>query len=412
VEVLGLTARKDDAMRVLFTCLPYSGHFYPLVPFARVLAAAGHDVAFAAPAFFASAVEGADFRHFPAGFAHPIDTRYPRWRTLPGPERDAFWHEVFTDLWPRHTIPDLLALAATWPPDLIVREQTAYGGCIAAERLGVPHASVDIDAAGHPPGDDKPIAAPLNRQRAAHGLKPDPELIMLNRYLTLHPFPPTFHNPAASRPPTLHFVRPTPEDRSGSEALPQWIESLPDRPVVYVGLGTVYNQPAVFRAFIAGLRDAAVTLIVTVGRDQDPADYGPQPGNVHIERYIPLSLLLPHCDLVVTNGGSGTLTAALGHGLPLVVVPIAADHPANAARCAALGLGRVVGVTELTPERARDAVLGVLGNSSYRHNAERLRDEIASLPGPEDAVALLERLAAEKRPVLTGSGKEARDRAS
>ncbi len=29
-------------MRVLFTCLAFSGHFYPLVPFARALAAAGH----------------------------------------------------------------------------------------------------------------------------------------------------------------------------------------------------------------------------------------------------------------------------------------------------------------------------------------------------------------------------------
>ncbi len=386
-------------MRVLFTCLPFSGHFYPLVPFARALAAAGHDVAFAAPTYFASVVEGADFRHFPAGLAQPLAELYPQWRALPGPERGAFIQEVFTDLWPRHAIPDLLALAATWPPDLIVREQTAYGGCIAAERLGVPHASVDIDAAGHPPGNDEPIAAPLNWQRAVQGLPPDPDLIMLNRYLTLHPFPPTFHDPAGYLPPTMHFVRPTPEDRSGSEGLPEWVQSLPDRPVVYVGLGTVFNQPEVFRAFIAGLRDEAVTLIVTVGRDQDPVNYGPQPGNVHVERYIPLSLLLMHCDVVVTNGGSGTVTAALGQGLPVVVVPIAADQPANAARCAALGLGRVVDLTTLTPESAREAVLGVLEEPSYRRNAERLRDEMATLPGPEYAVELLERLAVEKQPI-------------
>ncbi len=171
--------------------------------------------------------------------------------------------------------------------------------------------------------------------------------------------------------------------------------------MVYVGLGTIFNQPEVFRAFIAGLRDEALTLIVTVGRDQDPADYGPQPENVHIERYIPLSLLLPHCDLVVTNGGSGTLVGALGQGLPLVVVPISADHPQNAARCMALGLGRVVTPADLTPESARDAVLGVLGDPTYRRNAERLRDEMAALPGPEYAVELLERLAVEQQPLLT-----------
>jgi UDP:flavonoid glycosyltransferase YjiC (YdhE family) len=44
-------------------------------------------------------------------------------------------------------------------------------------------------------------------------------------------------------------------------------------------------------------------------------------------------------------------------------------------------------------------VLTVLADPSYRANAERVRDEIAALPGPEFAVALLERLAAEKQPI-------------
>ena len=55
---------------------------------------------------------------------------------------------------------------------------------------------------------------------------------------------------------------------------------------------------------------------------------------------------------------------------------------------------------DLTPETARQAVLAVLGDPAYRAAAERMRDEIAALPGPEHAVALLERLAAEKQPIL------------
>jgi hypothetical protein len=47
---------------------------------------------------------------------------------------------------------------------------------------------------------------------------------------------------------------------------------------------------------------------------------------------------------------------------------------------------------------AREAVLG---DPSFRRNAERLRDEMVALPGPEYAVALLERLAVEKQPLLT-----------
>jgi len=45
-------------------------------------------------------------------------------------------------------------------------------------------------------------------------------------------------------------------------------------------------------------------------------------------------------------------------------------------------------------------VLAVLGDPAYRVAAERMRAEIAALPGPEYAVALLERLAAERQPIV------------
>jgi UDP:flavonoid glycosyltransferase YjiC (YdhE family) len=387
-------------LRALFTTLPFYGHFHPLVPFARALADAGHEVAFATGASFGPAVTHAGFRHFPAGFDRSSAGVYPALRTLRGPDRDAFVERyVFGDLRPRHLLPDLLALAAAWPPQLVVRETAEFAGGLAAEALDIPHAAVSIGASGEPTTLGL-VAAPLDALRAAHGLAPDPGLAMLYRYLRLCPFPPGFQDPARPVAPTTQYLRPLLADHSGPEGLPAWVGALPDRPVVYVGLGTVFNEPAIFRACLAGLRDEALTLVVTVGRDQDPADYGPQPDNVHLARYIPLSLLLAHCDLVVTNGGSGTLTAALAHGLPLVVVPLNADQPGNAARCAALGLGRVVPPAELTPEAARRAVLAVLADPRYRANAARLRDEIAALPGPERGAALLERLAAERQPIV------------
>jgi UDP:flavonoid glycosyltransferase YjiC (YdhE family) len=86
--------------------------------------------------------------------------------------------------------------------------------------------------------------------------------------------------------------------------------------------------------------------------------------------------------------------AALVHGLPLVLVPIAADQPQNARRCSALGLARIVDEETLDPAVARLAVADALENPAYRRSAERLRAEIDGLPGPEHAVKLLERLAA------------------
>jgi UDP:flavonoid glycosyltransferase YjiC (YdhE family) len=92
--------------------------------------------------------------------------------------------------------------------------------------------------------------------------------------------------------------------------------------------------------------------------------------------------------------------AALAHAVPLVVVPLGADQPANAERVAALGLGRVVGPEERTAAAIGAAARAVLGDPGYRERARRARAEAEALPGLAQAVGLLERLAAERRPLL------------
>jgi UDP:flavonoid glycosyltransferase YjiC (YdhE family) len=125
--------------------------------------------------------------------------------------------------------------------------------------------------------------------------------------------------------------------------------------------------------------------------------------HVHVARYIPPSLLLPHCDLVVTHGGHNTVLAAIDAGLPLVVIPFVGDQPDNARRCAALGLGQTVGPAALTPEAVRDAVRTVLREPGYRADVQRLRAEARALPGPERGVRLLERLVGEKMPLAASA---------
>jgi MGT family glycosyltransferase len=226
---------------------------------------------------------------------------------------------------------------------------------------------------------------------------------MLDRYLTLSPFPPSLRDPASPPAVTLHRVRPSLFDQSGEEELPDGIEALPARPTVYLTLGTVRgfnDRPQIVRAFADGLRDELLNLVVALGRNLDPAAFRSTHANVRIERYIPQSLLLPHCRLVICHGGSGTVLASILHGLPMVIVPIAADQPRNAERCAALGVARCVQARGLTAETAREAVLDVLHGESYRQRAERLRQEILAFPGLDRASRFLERLAAERAPLI------------
>jgi hypothetical protein len=70
---------------------------------------------------------------------------------------------------------------------------------------------------------------------------------------------------------------------------------------------------------------------------------------VHVEQWLPQSLLLPHTDLVVSHGGSGTVTAALAHGLPQLILPMGADQLHNADRVQELGIGRTLPAARATP---------------------------------------------------------------
>jgi UDP:flavonoid glycosyltransferase YjiC (YdhE family) len=83
-----------------------------------------------------------------------------------------------------------------------------------------------------------------------------------------------------------------------------------------------------------------------------------------------------------------------------VLIPISTDQPRNAKRCTELGVARSLELAAVTPEAVREAVLSVIEDAGYRRRAEGLRDELTALPGPEDAVGLLERLAVEKQPLL------------
>jgi MGT family glycosyltransferase len=302
-------------------------------------------------------------------------------------------------------MPGLVDAAQRWKADLMIREAGEYGGLVAAEYLGLPHAVVSFGAALKSVLFlEQNAAQSLDPIRQFWGLPPDPDLTAIYRYLHLVYSPPGFsqqdvteNGPSFPIPPTTHYICPQIFDNPHGENLPDWIEQLPDQPTVYVTMGTEVNKqpglyPTVLATIIEGLRDAPYNVIVTLGRDKDPADFGAQPPNVHIERYIPQSLLLPHCDLMVMHGGSNSLLAALDIGMPLVIIPLIADQFFNAHVTQKTQLGQVVEREQLTPANIRAAVDEVQSNPAYRQTAKRLQAEMHSLPDQRYAVKLVEGL--------------------
>jgi MGT family glycosyltransferase len=164
-------------------------------------------------------------------------------------------------------------------------------------------------------------------------------------------------------------------------------------------LGTNTNQDlSMFRSVIDGMSDLDADLLLTTGFGLDPAAIGTSAANVHVEDYVPQSLLLPRCSAVICHGGAGTVLASLAQGLPLLILPQGADQYVIGDRVAAAGAGLVLPPPEVTPAAVRAGVLSLLHEPSLAAGARRVQEEIAAMPGPDEAVRLVEE-------VLDGRGR-------
>ncbi len=101
--------------------------------------------------------------------------------------------------------------------------------------------------------------------------------------------------------------------------------------------------------------------------------------NLIVSEFVPFDLLLPHVDVMVTNGGWGGVHFALSHGVPLVVAGSTEDKAEVGARLARSGAGVRLRSGSPGPARIRRAVETVLRDPAYRTRAEELAAELAEL---------------------------------
>ncbi|HLV97538.1 MAG TPA: nucleotide disphospho-sugar-binding domain-containing protein [Ktedonobacterales bacterium] len=154
---------------------------------------------------------------------------------------------------------------------------------------------------------------------------------------------------------------------------------------------------AMFRSVIDGLRSLDMDVLITSGFQGDLASLGPLPGNMQVEPYLPYTLLLPHCSAVICHGGTGTALSSLALGLPLLILPQGADQYLVGELVKASGAGLCLTPQHVNASTVRQSVRALLEEPSYRANAHRLQREITAMPGPEEAVHLIEEVAAIQR---------------
>jgi UDP:flavonoid glycosyltransferase YjiC (YdhE family) len=385
-------------VRVLLTSLPATGHFNSLLPIAEGLADAGHDVAICTTPAFADRVTDAGYEHLPGGsgtfeelfFDSPPRSDPNRWR----------WAHrvVFAGRAVEAMRPDLERHVERWRPDVIVRETAEFAGCLVAERMGLPHASIATGSWSSLDDRRQVVADVLDGWRERLGMQPDPSAQMMYRYLHLALTPPSWDGDALL-PQTAHFIRYV-NPRSRRESRPAWLDEPRDRSLVLASLGTVAHAEAgVFEAILEAVTGEPIEVVAAIGRDQELARFGEPPPNVRIEGYVPQIPVLAEAAAFITHGGFNSAKEALSLGVPLLVIPISGDQPYTSERVEALGLGRRIGPEERSPEIIRERLRDVLADPTYRATARQFADEMAALPGVDHAVQLLERVQRDRKPM-------------
>ncbi|BBB01321.1 putative glycosyltransferase [Actinacidiphila reveromycinica] len=381
-------------MRVVLTCLPYYSHMMPVVvPVATALRRAGHTVAVATAPAMAGALARAGVDHLPLPHVRTLEELLtdPDFASSPGmpaaPARDGGERARARARPGRLTLAragalagvfarDVIVAAERWRPDLIVRECNEFGGYLAAERLGLPRAVLDISpfsALNLPYVHDT-----LGAQRADLGLDPVDDVWHPVRGLLAGIIPRAWYPPSLPVGPTRSY-RPDPV----AGALDPVLADLPDdRPLVVAGLGTVApvvvpESRELLTAMVAALGELPCTAVVAAEADFP----GPRPDNVRLVPFVPLSHLLGGAELFLSHGGFGSVHLAMAAGTPMVNVPMFGDQPANAERIQELGLGLHVEPTAATPGALAAACARVLADHACRYRAAGMSRRLLAEPG-------------------------------
>ena len=407
--------------RFLFTMMPVNDLGLPtrMLPIARVLADRGHEIGVfnPAPAPMALIAE--------AGLNPVPMPDLP----LPEPGSDMARaskaydvDEMFAAIFPNEDFVRAMTalhikLLQDFAPDVVV-DSFNLPACLAARILKIPLVTVN-QGNFHPASDGfkwwqrpRPTAlrsavVVVNRVAAEHGAGPFARCVdLMAGDLSLIVGTPETDPVADSA--TRH-IGPITWQRGNAE-LPAWVQDLShDKPLVWVYAGNPryngegaalnpFDSIVVIRAAIAALGDQPFHVVLTMGHQELPPEFGTLPANFHLAAYLPGPAMAARCDLMVHHGGHSSVTSGLSAGTPAVIIPTATERESNARRMASLGAAQVVmpipepdGSKRIDVEEFRAAVNRVLSDNRFRSAAQGVAQSMKKYGGAHQAADRIEK---------------------
>lgn len=357
-------------MRVLVVSAPLSDHVLPLIPLARALADARHEILIATAADAATAVSALglpvediapdfDFAPIARGVAlrHPLTARAELARSGGTKGVGALFGTINAKL-----VDAVRDVTEQFRPDVVIAEPLAVAGQIAAAGHGVPavrHETNLFDGAELVAA----TAGPALRRLAIDRL-PEPAAV-------IQVLPSSVVGPRTGW--AMRYEPPAPAP------LPSWLTETPALPRILVSRSTVGGP---------GTGNLMKTLVVAAGAiEAEFVLVRPEPGlppelpdNVRTIGWVSLDAVLPTCTGIVHHGDAGTVQAALAAGVPQLVVPGSGDRRYNAERVAEIGAGLCAPAKGPSAEHLQR----LISDDDLRRVSVRVQDDLAARPSPKE----------------------------
>ncbi|KAL0937449.1 MGT family Glycosyltransferase [Colletotrichum truncatum] len=411
-------SRGRRPLKFLLHCFSATGHVLPMQAVARELVERGHEVVWTTIAAQEARVTASGAKFVAAEAVAKVDAN------LDGADPKDMTETAEVMFAGRVTaqVSDLRKVLATFKPDFVVTDALPQGVAALYELGEIPkYATLGVVPLYHPDIGPEPIqhaaqsalglllSRPqlvlpvINPERQNLGLPPlkVTDAYSYSPFLHIQASCPSLEFQEGPTPviPQAHYVGPLVAKLGNSTAhVPEWWDEVANAScVVGITQGTFAMNPTslIIPAIQALQEDESLLLVVPSRLADEIRAQIKVKNNVRIADWVPYDLLLPRCRLLVTNGGYGSVTQALSHGVPLICAGTSEDKKDTAARVSWVGAGIDLKTDNPSVSQVKEAVYRVLQESTYTENAVKIGKELNSQGGAKRACDLLEKATLE-----------------
>lgn len=144
------------------------------------------------------------------------------------------------------------------------------------------------------------------------------------------------------------------------------IENFDKKPILFTAGTGNYHAKSFFEVALEACKSQKWNAVfLSKIKENIPSNL---PHHIISKTFLPLSQILPHFSMLVHHGGIGTLSQAMAHSIPQLIVPFSHDQPDNAIRIHRLRVGDYILPGEFNHETLIKKINALLGSHEIQRN--------------------------------------------